>query len=60
MGPFSRTVLLSFSDLSEKSIRAELAAQDASSLQRSWAARSKNNVTMNQVIAMGLDLEEEQ
>ena len=50
----------SCSDLSEKSIRAELAQEDASFLHCGWTTLSKEGATMSQIIIMGLDLEEEQ
>ena len=52
--------LYSFLDIPEKSIHAELVKEDASSLYRTRAVLTKDDVTINEVIVMGLDLEEEQ
>ena len=54
------TILHFLLDLSERSIRAELVEQDASSLYHSRTALTQDDVTMNEAIIRGLDLEEEQ
>ena len=50
----------SIADLSEKAIRAELVEQDVSVLYRSQATLPKEDLTLNQAVIMGLDLEEAQ
>lgn len=51
---------LFIADLSEKQIRAELVQEDISVLYRSQTTNPKDDLTLNQAIIMGLDIEEAQ